>query len=58
MTIWACKLELRAIQMKNGKLYNGIIDWQIEDRYYPALMLIKAYYKYGGFFWPLLELLL
>jgi hypothetical protein len=30
MTMWVGYLELRASQTKHGKLYNGIIGWEID----------------------------
>ena len=37
ISMWAGQLELRAAQMKHGKLYNGIIIlYSIEDRYLPS----------------------
>jgi hypothetical protein len=46
-------LELRAAQIKHGKLYKRITGWEIDTvaqsiNICPALVLIKAYSKYEG----------
>lgn len=51
VALWVGYLELRAAQTKHGKLYNGIIDWEIDiialrTEICPALVLIEVYCKY------------
>ena len=53
-------MELIAFQTKHGKLYNGVIGWEIDIialriDICPALVLIEAYCKYKGYVYHLLS---
>lgn len=49
--MWVSQLELREAQKKHGKLYSGIIAWEIDTIAQMrdvclALVLTKTYYKF------------